>query len=173
MFDVYDVFYWGLVLFLIPVGKFVAIPLAGFLVSRLGSRVMVQASVFGYALSLFLIGAVSSIYALGVCLFFFGVFWNLCDISLNTQGIVIERLFGRTIMASFHGGWSLAACLGAVMGFFMIVGGVPPFIHFTVSAVLILLIILAADGICKTTASVSLRKWKSRKKRGRRKCRPC
>lgn len=142
MFDVSDVFYWGLVLFLIPVGKFVAIPLAGFLVSRLGSRIMVQASVFGYALSLFLIGAVSSIYALGACLFFFGVFWNMCDISLNTQGIVIERLFGRTIMASFHGGWSLAACLGAVIGFFMIMAGVPPFIHFSVSALLILLIIL-------------------------------
>lgn len=142
MFDVYDVFYWGLVLFLIPVGKFVAIPLAGFLVSRLGSRIMVQASVFGYALSLFLIGAVSSIYALGACLFFFGVFWNMCDISLNTQGIVIERLFGRTIMASFHGGWSLAACLGAVIGFFMIMAGVPPFIHFSVSTLLILLIIL-------------------------------
>ena len=142
MFDVYDVFYWGLVLFLIPVGKFVAIPLAGFLVSRLGSRIMVQASVFGYALSLFLIGAVSSIYALGACLFFFGVFWNMCDISLNTQGIVIERLFGRTIMASFHGGWSLAACLGAVIGFFMIMAGVPTFIHFSVSALLILLIIL-------------------------------
>lgn len=142
MFDVYDVFYWGLVLFLIPVGKFVAIPLAGFLVSRLGSRIMVQASVFGYALSLFLIGAVSSIYALGACLFFFGVFWNMCDISLNTQGIVIERLFERTIMASFHGGWSLAACLGAVIGFFMIMAGVPPFIHFSVSALLILLIIL-------------------------------
>lgn len=142
MFDVYDVFYWGLVLFLIPVGKFVAIPLAGFLVSRLGSRVMVQASVFGYALSLFLIGAVSSIYALGVCLFSFGVFWNMCDISLNTQGIVIERLFGRIIMASFHGGWSLAACMGAVIGFFMIMAGIPPFIHFSVSALLILLIIL-------------------------------
>ncbi len=155
MFDVYDVFYWGLVLFLIPVGKFVAIPLAGFLVSRLGSRIMVQASVFGYALSLFLIGAVSSIYALGACLFFFGVFWNMCDISLNTQGIVIERLFGRTIMASFHGGWSLAACLGAVIGFFMIMAGVPPFIHFSVSALLILLIILCGrrylqdDRVCQ------------------------
>ena len=142
MFDVYDVFYWGLVVFLIPVGNFVAIPLAGVLVSRLGSRVRVQARVFGYAWSLFLIGAVSSIYALGVCLFSFGVFWNMCDISLNTQGIVIERLFGRTIMASFHGGWSLAACLGAVIGFFMIMAGVPPFIHFSVSALLILLIIL-------------------------------
>lgn len=45
-------------------------------------------------------------------------------------------------MASFHGGWSLAACLGAVIGFFMIMAGVPPFIHFSVSALLILLIIL-------------------------------
>ncbi len=142
MFDVYDVFYWGLVLFLIPVGKFVAIPLAGYLVSRLGSRVMVQVSVLGYALSLFSIGAVSSICALGVCLFCFGVFWNLCDISLNTQGIVIERLYGRTIMASFHGGWSLAACMGALLGFVMIVSDIPPFVHFSVSTAIILCIIL-------------------------------
>ena len=35
-------FYWGLILFMIPVGKFVAIPLAGYLVSKLGSRSMVQ-----------------------------------------------------------------------------------------------------------------------------------
>ena len=44
-FEVNYAFYWGLVLFLIPVGKFVAIPLAGYLVSRLGSRIMAQASV--------------------------------------------------------------------------------------------------------------------------------
>lgn len=136
-FDVNYAFYWGLVLFLIPVGKFVAIPLAGYLVSKCGSRVMVQASVLGYALSLFAIGTAHSIYMLGVYLFCFGVFWNLCDISLNTQGIGIERLYGKTIMASFHGGWSLAACLGALIGFLMIVGGISPFWHFTFVALLI------------------------------------
>ena len=142
IFEVNYAFYWGLVLFLIPVGKFVAIPLAGYLVSRLGSRVMVQASVLGYALSLFAIGTAHHIYLLGVYLFCFGVFWNLCDISLNTQGIGIERLYGRTIMASFHGGWSLAACLGALIGFLMIVAGVPPFVHFSLIALLIVGIIL-------------------------------
>lgn len=142
MFDVYDVFYWGLVLFLIPIGKFVAIPLAGYLVSRLGSHIMVQISVLGYCLSLFSVGAVSSIYLLGVCLFCFGVFWNLCDISLNTQAIVIERLYGKTIIASFHGGWSLGACLGAVVGFLMIVNGINPFIHFSVAAFAIILIVM-------------------------------
>ena len=136
-FEVNYAFYWGLVLFLIPVGKFVAIPLAGYLVSKLGSRIMAQASVLGYALALFAIGTAHNIYLLGVYLFCFGVFWNLCDISLNTQGIGIERLYGRTIMASFHGGWSLAACLGALIGFIMIVSGVTPFWHFTLIALLI------------------------------------
>ena len=143
LFEVNYAFYWGLVLFLIPVGKFVAIPLAGYLVSKLGSRVMVQASVLGYALSLFAIGTAHHIFLLGIYLFCFGVFWNLCDISLNTQGIGIERLYGRTIMASFHGGWSLAACFGALIGFVMIISNVAPFWHFTCVATLIVLIVLA------------------------------
>lgn len=137
-----DAFYWGLVLFFIPVGKFVAIPLAGYLVSKWGSRIMAQLSVLGYAAALFTIGLSPSIYTLAVCLFVFGVFWNMCDISLNTQGIGIERLYGRTIMASFHGGWSLGACLGALIGFIMIVSDIQPSGHFTMVAVAILLIVL-------------------------------
>lgn len=144
LFAVSYAFYWGLVLFLIPVGKFVAIPLAGYLVSKLGSRIMVQISIIGYALSLFAIGTAFNIYMLGLFLFCFGVFWNLCDISLNTQGIGVERLYGRTIMASFHGGWSLAACLGALIGFIMIVSDVTPFWHFTLIAFIILLIMMVS-----------------------------
>lgn len=144
IFTVNDALYWGIVLFMIPVGKFVAIPLAGYLVSKLGSRIMVHISIMGYALSLFAIGTALNIYMLGVFLFCFGVFWNLCDISLNTQGIGIERLYGRTIMASFHGGWSLAACLGALIGFIMIVSDVTPFWHFTLIAALILLLTMVS-----------------------------
>jgi MFS family permease len=136
-------FYWGLVLFLIPAGKFTAIPLAGYLVTRLGSRIMVQAGILGYGLSLFAIGCASHIALLGVFLYCFGVCWNLCDISLNTQGIGIERQLGKTIMASFHGGWSLAACLGAVIGFAMIMMDIPPFYHFSLIAVVIVSITLA------------------------------
>lgn len=137
-------FYWGLILFLIPVGKFLAIPLAGYLVTKLSSSVMVRFSIAGYALSLLAIGWVPSIYLLGVFLFCFGIFWNLCDISLNTQGIAIERAYGRTIIASFHGGWSLAACLGALIGFGMIVGGIPPAYHFTLIAFLIGIILFVS-----------------------------
>ena len=154
IFEVNYAFYWGLVLFLIPVGKFIAIPLAGYLVSRLGSRIMVQVSILGYALSLFSIGTAHSIYLLGVCLFCFGVFWNLCDISLNTQAIGIERIYGRTIMASFHGGWSLAACLGALIGFIMILYGINPFWHFTMIACLIAFTVLVSRRYLQDDAPV-------------------
>jgi MFS family permease len=137
-----DVMFWGWVLFMIPAGKFAALPLAGFLVSRLGSRVMSQASVLGYAAMLLTSGLATNVYVLGGCLFLFGVCWNLCDISLNTQGIGIERLLGRTTMATFHGGWSLAACFGALTGFLMILWKVPPLFHFTGVAAVIVFIVL-------------------------------
>lgn len=129
--QVSDAFIWGLILFMIPVGKFLAIPLAGYTVSKFGSRIMVQISILGYAFALFLIGISSDIYILGACLFLFGIFWNLADISLNTQAIGIEKIFGKTIMGSFHGAWSLAACLGAVIGFAMINFHIEHAYHFT------------------------------------------
>lgn len=134
-------FYWGLILFMIPVGKFVAIPLAGYLVSKLGSRSMVQVSIMGYATSLLCVGLAHEVYLLGVLLFCFGVFWNLCDISFNTQGIEVERIYGKTIMATFHGGWSLGACAGALVGFLMIITGISPVWHYALVFAIILVIV--------------------------------
>ncbi|MBD3589696.1 MFS transporter [Bacteroides sp. GM023] len=136
-------FYWGLILFMIPVGKFVAIPLAGYLVSKLGSRSMVQVSIIGYASALLCVGLAHEVYLLGFLLFCFGVFWNLCDISFNTQGIEVERLYGKTIMATFHGGWSLGACAGALIGFVMILTGVSPVWHYALIFLIILIIALS------------------------------
>ncbi len=155
IFSVSDTLYWGMILLMIPIGKFIAIPLAGYLVSKLGSKIIVQISILGYAFSLFTIGVASNIYILGGCLFFFGVFWNLCDISLNTQAIGIERLYGKTIMASFHAGWSLAACLGAIIGFIMIVSGVKPFYHFSMILIVLIVIVIISRKYLQNDAPIA------------------
>lgn len=133
--------FWGVILFMIPVGKFVALPLASYLISRLGSATVVQISIMGYAFSLIGIGWVQQIYWFGACLFVFGVFWNLCDISFNAQGIEVERLSGKTIMATFHGGWSLGACAGALIGFLMILSDMLPMWHYVLILAVVLLIV--------------------------------
>jgi fucose permease len=71
----------------------------------------------------------------------FGLAGNLCNISINTQGVSAERLYGRPILSSFHGVWSLAGFTGALTGLAMINFHVPPQWHF-VAIILIVWIIL-------------------------------
>jgi len=106
----------GTLLLMIPIGQLLTLPLAGFLTNRYGShRLLPWASAF-YALLLIFIGFSPNIWMLGVSLFFFGVMGNMCNISVNTQGVLAEELYERPIMSSFHGAWSLAGFTGALIG---------------------------------------------------------
>ena len=56
---------------------------------------------------------------LGLALFIFGVVGNMANISVNTQGVLAEKAYGRPIMTSFHGVWSIAGFTGALVGLLM------------------------------------------------------
>ncbi|MBK5721187.1 MFS transporter [Dysgonomonas sp. Marseille-P4677] len=141
-FNVESYLHYGLLMFLIPIGKFIAIPLVGFLLPRIGSKKTVFISIVGYTLSLFIVSLVPGVTGLGITMFLFGVFWNMTDISLNTQAIEVERIYGRPIIATFHASWSLAACIGALIGYGMINLGIGTFYHFMGMTVLALIMIL-------------------------------
>jgi hypothetical protein len=87
------------------------------------------------------IGFVTSSLQLTIGLFFFGLAGNLCNISINSQGIAVEQLYGRPIMASFHGGWSLAGFTGALIGLIMINLHVPPSWHFIIVVLMVSFIV--------------------------------
>src|SRR5690606_25594780 len=73
-------------------------------------------TVFFYSLNLLAIAFASSVIQLGALLFLFGVIGNMCNISVNTQGVLGENIYRKPIMASFHGAWSLAGFTGALIG---------------------------------------------------------
>jgi hypothetical protein len=83
-----------------------------------------------YTLTLIVIGLAQSGWQLALILFMFGLFGNMNNIAINTQGIAAERLYGRPIMASFHGGWSLAGFTGALIGLALINLKLTPFSAF-------------------------------------------
>ena len=141
-FKVESYLHYGLLMFLLPIGKFVAIPIVGFLLPRIGSKKTVLISIIGYALSLFVVSIVPGITGLGITLFLFGTCWNMTDIALNTQAIEVERIYGNPIIATFHAGWSLAAVIGAVIGYAMINLKVSTFQHFSVICIVAIAIIL-------------------------------
>jgi MFS family permease len=121
---------FGTILFALPVGQFLMMPFSGKLVTRFGSHQVLPFALPAYTLCLSCIGLVHAGWQLAIALLLFGIFGNLCNISINTQGVAAEKLYQRSIMASFHGGWSLAGFTGALIGIAMINLQVQPFWHF-------------------------------------------
>ena len=135
----------GSILFAVPVGQLVIMPFSGKLVTRFGSKSILIFSLFFYAGSLVILGLAKTAWELSGALFIFGIFGNLANISVNTQGVDTETLFKKAIMSSFHGAWSIAGFSGALVGLGMLALELSPLHHFMIIAVLVLIIILFAN----------------------------
>jgi len=131
---------FGTILFALPVGIFLMMPISGKLVTRFSSRNVLLFALPGYTICLSNVGLVQNGWQLAIALFIFGVFGNMCNIAINTQGVLTERIYERPIMSSFHGGWSLAGFTGALIGLLMINLKLTVYWHF-VTVVLIVWVI--------------------------------
>ena len=125
----------GSILLALPVGQLLTMPFSGRLVTRFGSKYVLRVAVVGYVLSLTNIGLVEKPWQLALALCAFGIFGNMCNISVNTQAVHAEALYNRPIMASFHGIWSTAGFTGALIGSLMMKLDIKPYYHFWIIAV--------------------------------------
>jgi MFS family permease len=124
----------GAVLLAMPVGSFITLPFSGYLTSKIGSRKVIIMSSTIYCFLLMGIGLSQTVWQLTVCLFLFGSSGNMMNISINTQAIALENLYGRTIISSFHGMWSVAGLFAAFLGTYLIGKGFEVSYHFLIVA---------------------------------------
>lgn len=129
----------GGVLLAVPVGLLLSLPLSGWLVARYGSKRLTLLGLLLYAAVLPLLGLAATTTQLLAALVCFGLAANMANISINTQAVGVEALYGKSIMASFHGIWSLAGFTGAAIGTLMIAYGVAPLLHFAFATGAVLL----------------------------------
>lgn len=122
----------GMVLFALPIGLFVSLPVSGWLITTKGSKKVICIAALCYACILVALGFAGKTYQLVAALFAFGFAGNMGNISVNTQAVGVELLYKKTIMASFHGIWSLAGFTGAAVGTLMNGLGIGPGYHFLI-----------------------------------------
>jgi MFS family permease len=131
----------GSILFALPMGQLIIMPFSGKMVTKFGSHRILVFSLIMYVLCLANLGLATSALQLSLGLFLFGVFGNLANIAVNTQGVYTEVLFKKTIMSSFHGMWSFAGFTGALVGLGMLTLKLTPFHHFLVVGGIVLLMV--------------------------------
>lgn len=133
----------GSVLLALPIGSMISMPVAGYLVGRFGSKQVVMVAALFYGIALPFLGLVHTPWQLFACLMLFGFIGNLANIAVNTQAVAVEAMYGRTIMASFHGLWSLAGFTGAAIGALMAGQEIVPYQHFLLITVITTIIVIA------------------------------
>ena len=127
----------GVILFALPVGSMLSLIFSGGLVAKYGSKKIAANALLFYSVFLPVIGLSNNVWLLIGALVLFGMAGNLSNIAINTQAVHVEAKYGKNIMASFHGLWSLAGFIAAGVGSYMISKGVIPLTHFVLMSTLI------------------------------------
>lgn len=134
----------GGLLLALPAGQMAGMGLSGYLVSRFGSRLIMLIAAFLYPGALLLLGAAGNVVLLAGALVLFGLCGNMINIAANTQAVGVEALYRRSILASFHGLWSLAGFTGGLLGALMVGQRQTPLVHYAIVFVLTMLLIATA-----------------------------
>lgn len=132
----------GGLLLALPIGSLLSMPVAGAVVGRYGSRQVLLVAGALYGLLLPTLGLANETWILFACLVAFGFCGNIANIAVNTQAVYVEEMYGRSVMASFHGLWSTGGLTGSLLAWGMQKWHVLPYQHFLISMVVVFLVLV-------------------------------
>ncbi len=135
-----------------PVGALLALAFGGRVVDRFGSAPVTRTTLLGVCASLPLPALAPGLAPLFAALMIFGAAAAVMDVAMNAHGVAVEARYGRRVLSSFHGMWSLGSMVGALGGAAMASADVGAPRHFALVAALLavlgavlLLALLPAD----------------------------
>jgi MFS family permease len=134
----------GMALFASSFGALLAMPLAGRMSERVGSRAVTVTGLVVTSTALFGASLANGLAPLGLALLGFGMGFGSVNVAANAQGVALERAYGRRILSSFHAAFSAGGLAGAGSGALAAGLGAQPRAHL---GVLSLGITLAAAAI--------------------------
>ncbi|WP_405557197.1 MFS transporter [Streptomyces sp. NBC_01171] len=106
----------GFALAFTALGASCAMPLAGRISHRFGSRAALRGLLALWTLSLVLPSLAPNLITLCLGMFAYGAASGMSDVVMNALGVEIERLLGKSIMSGLHGMWSTGALIGSAAG---------------------------------------------------------
>ena len=127
----------GLLLLVLGGAALIGMQVVGPLVDRIGPRRLTPAAAAAFGLSLIVPGWLTSWWALGLVLIVMGFANGALDVSMNAHAVVVERGYGRPIMAAFHAMWSIGGAFAALIGAVVLNANVPTGVTMTATGLFV------------------------------------
>ncbi|CAM5623219.1 MULTISPECIES: MFS transporter [Streptomyces] len=138
----------GFALAFTALGASCAMPLAGGITHRFGSRTALRGLLALWTLSLILPSIAPNLVTLCLAMFVYGASAGMADVAMNALGVEVERRLRKSIMSGLHGMWSAGALIGSAAGTLAAHLGADARVHFALaSAVLTLLGLVACTWV--------------------------
>lgn len=130
----------GLVLLSLGAGAILTMPFTGFFINKFGSRKVMLVSAIMIAIALPILLLTKSAPELAAILFIFGASIGSIDVAMNSHAVLVQEKYGRHIMSSFHGMFSLGGLAGSIgLGFLIKMGLSPSVAAVSISVMLVVI----------------------------------
>ncbi|WKN43418.1 MFS transporter [Tunicatimonas pelagia] len=134
----------GLTLLIIAIGAIIAMPLAGGIIEKLGSKRVISFASIGFCLLLSVLLLMPDYFSLGALLFLFGMVNGSMDVAMNAHGVLVEQKYQQPIMSSFHGLFSSGGLVGAGLASAFLAMGFTPAQHMLIMLSTLFVLVLIA-----------------------------
>jgi predicted MFS family arabinose efflux permease len=105
----------GAILLAAGLGSVIAMPLAGTLIGRYGSRTVCTVAGLLFPVALSAVVLSPSALLMAIALLFFGMAGGATDVAMNSHGVLVEEQFGRRTISFFHAIYSLGGVAGSAI----------------------------------------------------------
>jgi fucose permease len=144
----------GVVIFAVSLASTAALPLAGWISARLGSR---GPSALGLLCAAAGVSAAAFVPSFGTLLpiaCLIGAGWGITDVAANAHGVAVEQALGRRILSGLHSAWSFGLLAGSGIAAGAAAAGVGLRVQFpVVAAAAALALVLATPSLLPATGA--------------------
>jgi hypothetical protein len=131
-------------------GAVMAMPVAGRLTARLGSKAVCRVAGIGFPVMLSAVVLAPTALMMALALFCFGIAGASMDVSMNAQGIAVEEQLGERTISRLHGMWSIGGFAGSAITSFVLSRAVPAWAIVLSFSALVILIVVAGTPLLFT-----------------------
>ena len=142
----------GIALLMTSIGAVCAMPFAGRLVARLGTKAVSRILISAFPFVVLAAAWMPSLLALAAVTTVLGAIGGTSDMAMNAQGILVEKRLAKSIMSGLHGSWSSGVLVAALAGSLAAHQHVSARLHFALAAVVITVVTVWATHFFRTTA---------------------